>query len=570
MSGYAREEYLTPADDLPFIGKPFTTRAIVDRLRSLLAESAVATPDEPSGLTRSVVATDWLLASATGVLLALSFPKFGHPACAWVALVPLMLALRGPGPLGTPEADRGRARVRPGLVGRPGLLRRHRLLDQRRAGAVRRPADAAWRRWQCCCWPAISRSIRRRRRRPSRRACPASAIARWRWCRRPGWRPSSCAGAFFGGFPWVPLGNSQVEVLPIAQLASVVGVYGLSAFVAVVNVAVVVAFLSRGTHALGHGGAGGAGHRRDGQLGRAGGSRGRTLIAGRAGAARRPRAGQHRAGRQVGPASGAADHHHLHGDVARRGQARRAVRHLAGVVHAGHVRGRRGHQRDRARAGHASCACRCSSAATSSSAATTPRYYNAAFLLGADGRTQAVYRKIQLVPFGEFFPFQRWLSFVSPLVERAAPFAAGASVVMLPVGTHRTSTAICYEVVYPAPGARGRAGRQRTADDHHQRRVVWRDVGAVSALRHGLDAGHRAGPLPGAGGQHRDQRHRRSVRPGRRSGRASSSRWASWTRYGFSQARTIYAAWATWCRGRALRRRRGCAAGSRPRRRRRG
>ena len=41
MSGYAREEFLTPSDDLPFIGKPFTTRAIVDRIRSLVTESAL-------------------------------------------------------------------------------------------------------------------------------------------------------------------------------------------------------------------------------------------------------------------------------------------------------------------------------------------------------------------------------------------------------------------------------------------------------------------------------------------------------------------------------------------------
>jgi PAS domain S-box-containing protein len=45
MSGYAREEYLTPADDLPFIGKPFTTRAIVDRLRSLLTDPPAATSE---------------------------------------------------------------------------------------------------------------------------------------------------------------------------------------------------------------------------------------------------------------------------------------------------------------------------------------------------------------------------------------------------------------------------------------------------------------------------------------------------------------------------------------------
>src|SRR3954463_4783890 len=33
------------------------------------------------------------------------------------------------------------------------------------------------------------------------------------------------------GFPWELLGYSQVTVLPIAQLASIVGVYGLSGFV---------------------------------------------------------------------------------------------------------------------------------------------------------------------------------------------------------------------------------------------------------------------------------------------------------------------------------------------------
>ena len=34
------------------------------------------------------------------------------------------------------------------------------------------------------------------------------------------------------GFPWVLLGYSQAEVLPIAQLASLFGVYGVSALVA--------------------------------------------------------------------------------------------------------------------------------------------------------------------------------------------------------------------------------------------------------------------------------------------------------------------------------------------------
>ena len=33
------------------------------------------------------------LAAASGVLLALSFPKFGYPALAWIALAPLVLSL---------------------------------------------------------------------------------------------------------------------------------------------------------------------------------------------------------------------------------------------------------------------------------------------------------------------------------------------------------------------------------------------------------------------------------------------------------------------------------------------
>jgi apolipoprotein N-acyltransferase len=80
---------------------------------------------------------------------------------------------------------------------------------------------------------------------------------------------------------------------------------------------------------------------------------------------------------------------------------------------------------------------------------TTPRMFNAAFLIAPSGATTAVYRKIHLVPFGEFIPFKRWLYFVSPLVDSLAEFAPGTQMVMLPIGSHLTSTAICYEVVYP-------------------------------------------------------------------------------------------------------------------------
>jgi apolipoprotein N-acyltransferase len=78
------------------------------------------------------------------------------------------------------------------------------------------------------------------------------------------------------------------------------------------------------------------------------------------------------------------------------------------------------------------------------------RLYNSAFVLTPKGETGAVYRKVHLVPFGEYIPFKQWLYFVSPLVERLAEFAPGTSTVMLPVGEHAINTAICYEVVYPS------------------------------------------------------------------------------------------------------------------------
>ena len=38
---------------------------------------------------------DFTLATASGVLLVFSFPNFGHPAFAWIALTPLLVALSG-------------------------------------------------------------------------------------------------------------------------------------------------------------------------------------------------------------------------------------------------------------------------------------------------------------------------------------------------------------------------------------------------------------------------------------------------------------------------------------------
>ena len=100
-------------------------------------------------------------------------------------------------------------------------------------------------------------------------------------------------------------------------------------------------------------------------------------------------------------------------------------------------------------AGRANRACRSSSAPTSSSAARTARrdrIYNTAVLVGADGRSHGTYRKMRLVPFGEYVPFKKLLFFVGPLVEAVSDFTAGTEPVVLDANGRTVSVAICYEV----------------------------------------------------------------------------------------------------------------------------
>jgi apolipoprotein N-acyltransferase len=77
------------------------------------------------------------------------------------------------------------------------------------------------------------------------------------------------------------------------------------------------------------------------------------------------------------------------------------------------------------------------------------RYYNSAVLVGPDGRSKGVYRKMHLVPFGEYVPLRKALFFVAPLVESIGDLSPGAEPVVFDVDGGRVSVAICYESVYP-------------------------------------------------------------------------------------------------------------------------
>jgi apolipoprotein N-acyltransferase len=78
-----------------------------------------------------------------------------------------------------------------------------------------------------------------------------------------------------------------------------------------------------------------------------------------------------------------------------------------------------------------------------------PDIYNSAAVIAPDGAWTARYDKIHLVPFGEYVPFERLFSFASGLTRQIGTFARGQSRLPLQVGDTKIGTFICYESIFP-------------------------------------------------------------------------------------------------------------------------
>jgi apolipoprotein N-acyltransferase len=78
------------------------------------------------------------------------------------------------------------------------------------------------------------------------------------------------------------------------------------------------------------------------------------------------------------------------------------------------------------------------------------RAFNSAARLGPDRSLGPVYDKIHLVPFGEYVPLQRLLFFVDRMARGAiADFAPGVSVEPIPTFWGGAAAFICYEAIFP-------------------------------------------------------------------------------------------------------------------------
>ena len=402
-------------------------------------------------------AYDFALATASGVLLALSFPKFGHPAFAWIALAPLLVALSGraAGALLNPQSP----------IPNPQSLTLMRAFALGlTTGAVYFAGTLYWitrvmtvygglQGWVAvlvnatliaymALFPAIFAIVTRRL--VFSLGPQALMTAPLVWVTTELGRTH-----LFTGFPWVLLGYSQVTMLPIAQLASIFGVYGVSALVASVSAAAALVVIGRGPAKAGH----------------------YVLMAVAAtvvlvaawGSWRLARAELTRTGEpvQVGLVQGNVDQAEKW-DPARAAaifqdyltMTRQAMDKGAQFVVWPESSTPFYFEDDRADADRLRSLVREARVpillgSDQIERGRPDKYYNAAFLVRADGVTAGVYRKMHLVPFGEYVPRKQLFFFAARLVEAVSDFSAGDRAALLPVNGHLISTMICYEVVYP-------------------------------------------------------------------------------------------------------------------------
>jgi apolipoprotein N-acyltransferase len=76
-------------------------------------------------------------------------------------------------------------------------------------------------------------------------------------------------------------------------------------------------------------------------------------------------------------------------------------------------------------------------------------YYNSAYLIRSDGTVAGKYDKVHLVPFGEYVPLKKYLPFLGKIVEHIGDFRSGEKGKTLLWGKTRLGILICFEIIFP-------------------------------------------------------------------------------------------------------------------------
>lgn len=386
------------------------------------------------------------LAALSGLLLALSFPKYGHPAFAWTAIAPLIVAVH----LAVTTPRTGRRSLGPFALGwMAGALHFSITVSwvvevMHLHGGLALPVAwlimfllAAY----LALFPALAALLLAR----GIRQFGVSGI----WLMAPLWVATEwLRGWLGGGFPWAWLGTSQAEVIPVIQLASITGVLGVSALLALVSCA--AALLAVGRTA--------------GQWKPIAAVCVLVLVTAGAGTWRVV------SGTLVsqGPVLKVGL---LQGNVAQDQKwdpafgttilnrylelSRQAISVGARLVVWPEASTPFFFEAEPHRA--APIRALVTETRTPMLIGTDEfvrdgdgdRIHNSVVAVDATGQTTGVYRKMQLVPFGEYVPLKSLLFFVGPLVEKVSDFSPGEDPTVLDTGVARTGVSICYEVVYP-------------------------------------------------------------------------------------------------------------------------
>lgn len=382
-----------------------------------------------------------LLAAASGVMIALSFPSSGLSIMAWIALFPLLVALEDSSP-----RDALRSGFICGAVAYAGILYWINIVITRYGHlpwAVSIPLYLMLVAWLALFY-GLSAGIARLGEQHGVKAVFTLPVV---------WVAADYLRSFlFTGFPWAMLGHSQYRILPLIQIADLAGVYGITFLIVLANVvlyralravcgagvsypvksALVLVALFAATLYYGFS----------------------CLNGSAAAAGARPLRVALIQGNIPQDVKWSPEFRERTISTYER-LTREAVREGSDLIvwpesavpfffQDEPLQAER--LRSLARESHAALYFGSPAYESRNGAAT---FLNSAFLLSPTGETAGRADKLHLVPFGEYVPLGRFFPFISKLVVGIGDFAPGERAVTLHAAGTELGTQVCYEVIFP-------------------------------------------------------------------------------------------------------------------------